>query len=63
MKRRIRLKGYEFKKMMIKKEDKKTWKEKGKRQKIKIRGKNRKWRRWNGDGDGEDGMDMMMDKE
>ena len=43
--------------------DKKTWKEKGKRQKIKIRGKNRKWRRWNGDGDGEDGMDMMMEKE
>lgn len=46
---------------MIKKEDKKTRKEKGKRQKIKIRGKNRKWRRWNGDG--EDGMDMMMEKE
>ena len=38
--------------------DKKTWKEKGKRQKIKIRGKNEERGDGDEDGDGEDRMEM-----
>ena len=40
--------------------DKKTWKEKGKRQKIKIRGKNEERGDGDEDGDGEDRMEKMV---